>query len=67
MAFGGIIGLFLGCSLLSLVEVVYYFTLGLYHYQRKAMAKSVKKNGKLAVGGQKTKEMKRNEISLGHL
>ncbi|KAK7862083.1 hypothetical protein R5R35_011499 [Gryllus longicercus] len=26
-SFGGIVGLFLGCSMLSLVEVVYYFTL----------------------------------------
>lgn len=32
------------------------------------MAKSVKKKGKQAVGGgEKTKEMKKNEISLGHL
>ncbi|XP_067617771.1 pickpocket protein 19-like [Eurosta solidaginis] len=30
--FGGIFGLFLGGSLMSLVELVYYFTIGLYTY-----------------------------------
>ncbi|XP_034664752.1 pickpocket protein 19 [Drosophila subobscura] len=37
-SFGGIIGLFLGASLLSAFELVYYFTIGLYlylHGQRK--------------------------------
>ncbi|EDW81151.1 uncharacterized protein Dwil_GK11905 [Drosophila willistoni] len=32
--FGGIIGLFLGASLLSGVELIYYFTIGLYLYLR---------------------------------
>ncbi|XP_030564308.1 pickpocket protein 19 [Drosophila novamexicana] len=31
-SFGGIIGLFLGASLLSAIELVYYFTIGLYLY-----------------------------------
>ncbi|XP_034488710.1 pickpocket protein 19 [Drosophila innubila] len=31
-SFGGIIGLFLGASLLSAIEVIYYFTIGLYLY-----------------------------------
>ncbi|XP_030370430.1 pickpocket protein 19 [Scaptodrosophila lebanonensis] len=31
-SFGGIIGLFLGASLLSAIELVYYFTMGLYFY-----------------------------------
>ncbi|KAH8416701.1 hypothetical protein KR222_007505 [Zaprionus bogoriensis] len=31
-SFGGIIGLFLGASLLSAIELVYYFTIGLYFY-----------------------------------
>ncbi|KAL7726844.1 hypothetical protein ACLKA6_001911 [Drosophila palustris] len=30
--FGGIIGLFLGASLLSAIELIYYFTIGLYLY-----------------------------------
>ncbi|KAH8359598.1 hypothetical protein KR093_007786 [Drosophila rubida] len=31
-SFGGIIGLFLGASLLSAIELVYFFTIGLYLY-----------------------------------
>lgn len=31
-SFGGIIGLFLGASLLSAFELIYYFTIGLFLY-----------------------------------
>jgi putative Ca2+/H+ antiporter (TMEM165/GDT1 family) len=34
VAFGGIVSLFLGCSILSMVEIIYFMTVG-YWYQRK--------------------------------
>jgi uncharacterized protein YneF (UPF0154 family) len=34
VAFGGIVSLFLGCSILSMVELIYFMTIG-YWYQRK--------------------------------
>ncbi|KAH8312305.1 hypothetical protein KR044_010154 [Drosophila immigrans] len=39
-SFGGIIGLFLGASLLSAIELVYYFTIGLYLYLFNGSRKS---------------------------
>ncbi|XP_037823819.1 pickpocket protein 19, partial [Lucilia sericata] len=41
--FGGIIGLFLGASLLSAIELVYYFTLGLYIRLHKKFALKYRK------------------------
>lgn len=35
MAFGGVAGLFLGCSLLSGVEMVYYLTIGLFYQMKR--------------------------------
>lgn len=45
VAFGGVAGLFLGCSLLSGVEMIYYLTVGLF-YQAKRAAKSAKLNSR---------------------
>lgn len=41
MSFGGVAGLFLGMSLLSGVEIIYYLTVGLY-YQTRRVAMSAK-------------------------
>lgn len=42
--FGGIIGLFLGASLLSAIELLYYFTLGLYIRLHKQFEQKYRKN-----------------------
>ncbi|XP_055381334.1 pickpocket protein 19-like [Condylostylus longicornis] len=36
VSFGGIVGLFLGCSLITMVEIFYHFTIGLILYWRKS-------------------------------
>lgn len=42
VGFGGILGLFFGCSLLSGVEIFFYTTIGLYHQYKRNKGKFVK-------------------------
>ena len=41
---GGLLGLFLGCSLISIVEIVYYTTSGLMGFMSRNKPKSSKKH-----------------------
>lgn len=43
VGFGGILGLFFGCSLLSGAEICYFSTIGLYYQYQKNRGKIVKK------------------------
>lgn len=43
VGFGGIMGLFFGCSILSGAEIIYFSTIGLFYQYRRNQGKIVKK------------------------
>lgn len=61
VGYGGVAGLFLGSSLLSLVEILYYLTVGLVFHSVRFKGSSIIGNNVSRVSGRKSIHLKPNQ------